>query len=146
VKECRLEERELVQPDTVADQEIEFLVANLVGPGIRRNRFPDEKDPVPAQAVFEQRGFEPKATSHSFEDAGERIDGTDAAHGGIIAKTSVAISSRLFQKSGNVSMNCETRGSCEVALFGRRRALWGKVCRQGPVKGTTYLWTWKSDA
>jgi hypothetical protein len=73
-------------------QEIEFLVANLVGPGIRRDGFPDDGDPVPAQAAFEQLGFETKATSQSFEDARERIDGTESAHGGIIAKTAVAIS------------------------------------------------------
>jgi hypothetical protein len=70
------------------DQEIEFLVTNLVRPGIRRDRLPDDGDPVPAQAVFEQLGFEPQATSQPFEDAGDRIDGTKSAHGGIIAKTS----------------------------------------------------------
>jgi hypothetical protein len=95
VKECRLEERELVQPDTVVDQEIELLIANLVGPGIRCDGFPDDGDPVPAQAAFEQFGFETKATSQPFEDAGERIDGTKSAHGGIITKTAVAISSRF---------------------------------------------------
>jgi hypothetical protein len=88
VNECRLEEHELVQPDTVVDQEIELLVANLVGPGIRCDGFPDDGDPVPAQAAFEQFGFETKATSHSFKDAGERVDGTDSTHGGSISKTS----------------------------------------------------------
>jgi hypothetical protein len=81
-----------VQPDTVVDQEIEFLIANLVGPGIRCDGFPDDGDPVPLQAAFEQFGLEPKATSHPFEDAGERIDGSKSAHGSIIAKTSAAIS------------------------------------------------------
>jgi len=94
VNECRLEERELVQPDTVVDQEIELLVANLVRPGIRRDGFPDDGDPVPAQAAFEQLGFETQATSQPLEDAGDRIDGTKSAHGGIIAKTAVAISSQ----------------------------------------------------
>jgi hypothetical protein len=94
VKECRLEERELVQPDTVVYQEIELLVANLVRPGIRRDRLSDDRDPVPAQAVFEQLGFESQATSQPFEDAGERIEGTKSTHGGIIAKTAVVISSR----------------------------------------------------
>jgi hypothetical protein len=88
VNECRLEDRELVEPDTVLDQEIEFLVANLVGPGIRRHRFPDDGYPVPAQAAFEQLGFETQATSQHLEDAGDRIDGTKSAHGGSIAKTS----------------------------------------------------------
>ena len=46
LNQCRLEERELVQPDAVVDQEIEFLVANLVGPGIRRDGFPNDRDPV----------------------------------------------------------------------------------------------------
>jgi hypothetical protein len=77
-----------VQPDTVVDQEIELLVANLVGPGIRCDGFPDDGDPVPAQAAFEQLGFETKATSQPFEDAGDRIDGTNYSHCGIIAKTS----------------------------------------------------------
>jgi hypothetical protein len=90
----RLEERELVQPDTVADQEVELLIANLVGPGVRGDGFPDDRDPVPAHAVFEQLGFKAQATSHPFEDAGERVDGTDSTHGGIIAKNSVAISSQ----------------------------------------------------
>jgi hypothetical protein len=63
-----------VQPDTVVDQEIEFLVANLVGPGIRCHRLSDNGDPVTPQAVFEQLGLEPKATSYPFEDAGKRID------------------------------------------------------------------------
>jgi hypothetical protein len=76
------------------DQQIEFLVANLVWPGIRRGGLPDDGDPIPAQAAFEQLGFEPKATSQSFEDARERIDGTDSAHGSIIAKTAVAISNQ----------------------------------------------------
>ncbi|HWI69864.1 MAG TPA: hypothetical protein VNS88_16065 [Nitrospiraceae bacterium] len=84
----------MVQPDTVVDQQIEFLVANLVWPGIRRSGLPDDGDPIPAQAAFEQLGFEPKATSQSFEDARERIDGTDSAHGSIIAKTAVAISNQ----------------------------------------------------
>jgi hypothetical protein len=88
VKECRLEERELVQPDTVVDQEIELLVANLVRPGIRRDRLSDDGYPVPAQAAFEQLGFETQATSQPCEDDGDRIDGTKSAHGGIIAKTS----------------------------------------------------------
>jgi hypothetical protein len=88
VNECRLEERELVQPNTVVDQEIELLVANLVRPGIRCDGFPDDGDPVPTQAAFEQLGFETQATSQPFEDAGDRIDGTKSAHGGIIAKTS----------------------------------------------------------
>jgi len=88
VNKCRLEERELVQPDTVVDQKIELLVANLVRPGIRCDGFPDDGDPVPAQAAFEQLGFETQATSQPFEDAGERIDGTESAHGGSIAKTS----------------------------------------------------------
>jgi hypothetical protein len=70
------------------DQEIELLVANLIGPGIRRDGFPDDGDPVPAQATFEQFGFETQATSQSIEDAGERIDGTKSAHGGSISKTS----------------------------------------------------------
>jgi hypothetical protein len=70
------------------DQEIELLVANLVGPSIRRDGFPDDGDPVPAQAAFEQLGFETQATSQPFEDAGDRIDGTKSAHGGMIAKTS----------------------------------------------------------
>ena len=95
VNECRLEERELVQPDTVVDQEIEFLVANLVRPGIRCDGFPDDGDPVPAQTAFEQLGFETKATSQPFEDAGDRIDATKSVHGGIIAKTAVAISRQL---------------------------------------------------
>jgi len=95
VKECRLEERELVQPDTVVDQEIELLVANLVGPGIRRDRLSDDGDPVPAQAAFEQLGFESQSTSQPCEDDGDRIDGTESAHGGIIAKTAVAISNRF---------------------------------------------------
>jgi hypothetical protein len=77
-----------VQPDTVVDEKIEFLVANLVRPGVRRNGFPDDGGPVPAQATFEQLGFETKATGQSFEDTGERIDGTGSAHGGIITKTS----------------------------------------------------------
>ncbi|OAI45249.1 hypothetical protein AYO43_08425 [Nitrospira sp. SCGC AG-212-E16] len=81
-----------MQPDTVVHQEIEFLVANLVGPGIRRDGFPDDGNPIPAQAAFEQLGFETQATSQPFEDARERIDGTESAHGGIIAKTAVAIS------------------------------------------------------
>jgi hypothetical protein len=84
----RLEERELVQPDTVADQEVELFIANLVGPGVRGDGFPDDGDPVPAHAVFEQLGFKSQATSHPFEDAGERVDGTDSTHGGIIAKVS----------------------------------------------------------
>jgi hypothetical protein len=63
-----------VQPDTVVYDEIEFLVANLVGPGIRCHGLSDDGDPVPAQAVFEQLGLEPKATSHPFEDAGKRIN------------------------------------------------------------------------
>jgi hypothetical protein len=69
VNECRLEEGELVQPDTVVDNEIEFFVANLVRPGIRCDRFPDNGDPVPAQAAFEHLRFEAQATSHPFEDA-----------------------------------------------------------------------------
>ena len=47
VNECRLEERELVHPDTVVDQEIELLIANVVGPGIRCDGLPDDGDPVP---------------------------------------------------------------------------------------------------
>jgi hypothetical protein len=88
VNKCRLEERELVQPDTVVDQKIELLVANLVRPGIRCDGFPDDGDPVPAQAAFKQLGFKAEATSQPFEDAGERIDGTESAHGGSISKTS----------------------------------------------------------
>ena len=89
-----------MQPDTIVDQEIEFLVANLVGPSIRCHRFPDDRDPVSAQAVFNQLGLEPKATSHPFEDAGERINGTNPAHGDIIAKTVVAISLLLRTPEG----------------------------------------------
>jgi hypothetical protein len=94
VNERRLEERELVQPDTVVDQEIELLVANLVGPGIRRDGFPDDSDPVPPKPAFEQLGFKTQATSQPFEDSGDRINRTKSAHGGIIAKMAVAISSR----------------------------------------------------
>jgi hypothetical protein len=83
-----------VHPNTVVDEEIEFLIANLVGPGVRRNGFPDDGDPIPAQAVFEQLGLETKAASHPFEDAGERIDGTGPTHGGIIAKAAAAISNQ----------------------------------------------------
>jgi hypothetical protein len=74
------------------DQEIEFLVANMVGPGIRCYRVSDDGEPVPLQAVFEHLGLEPKATSHPFEYAGKRIDGTKSTHGAIIAKMVVAIS------------------------------------------------------
>jgi hypothetical protein len=100
VNECGLEERELVQPDTVVYQEIELLIADLVGPSVRRGGFPDERDPVPAQPVFEQLGLETQTTSQPFENAGERIDGTESAHGGIIAKTAVAIS-RMLNKSAS---------------------------------------------
>jgi hypothetical protein len=82
------------------DQEIQFLVANLVGPGIRRNGLPDDGDPVPTQAVFEQLGLDPQATSQSFKDAGERVNGADSTHGGIIAKTVWAIS-RMLKKSAS---------------------------------------------
>jgi hypothetical protein len=92
LKECRLQECELMQPNTVVDEEIEFLVADLVRPGVRRNGFPDDGDPIPAQAVFEQLGLETQAASHPFENAGERIDGTRSTHGGIIAKAAVACS------------------------------------------------------
>ncbi len=74
------------------DQEIEFLVANLVGPSIRRDRVSDDRYPVPLQAAFEQLGLDPQATSQPLEDAGERVDGTDSTHSGIIAKTDVAVS------------------------------------------------------
>ena len=100
LNQCRFEECELVQPDTVVDQEIKFLVANLVGPGIRCHRLSDDGDPVPPQAVFEQLGLEPKATSHPFEDVGERIDRRKSTHGGIIAKTSAAISKPAFSGIG----------------------------------------------
>jgi hypothetical protein len=91
-----------VQPNTVVDAEIEFLVANLVGPSIRRGGFPDDGDPVPAQAVFQQFGFESQATSQSFEDAGERVGGTGSAHGGIITKTAEAFSIRLSTTFGKL--------------------------------------------
>jgi len=95
VYECRLEEGELMQPYTVVDKEIEFFVANLVRPGIGRDRFPDNGDPVPAQATFEHLRFEAQATSQPFEDTGNRIDGTKSTHGGIIAKAAVAICSEF---------------------------------------------------
>jgi hypothetical protein len=76
------------------DQEIELLVAKLVRPGIRCDGFPDDGDPVPAQAAFEQLGLKTQSTSQPLEDAGDRIDGTKSAHGRIIAKTAVAISSQ----------------------------------------------------
>jgi len=91
------------------DQEIEFLVANLVRPGIRRDRLPNDGDPVPAQAAFEQLGFETQATSQPFEDAGDRIDGTKSAHGGIIAKNAVAISSQLSVILGRFLPGCSER-------------------------------------
>jgi len=109
VKECRLEERELVQPDTVVNQKIELLVANLVGPGIRCDGFSDDGDPVPTQAAFEKLGFETQATSQPFEDAGDRIDGTKSAHGGIIAKNAVAISSQLSVILGRYLPGCSER-------------------------------------
>jgi hypothetical protein len=77
------------------DDEIEFFVANLVRPGIGCDRFPDNGDPVPAQAAFEHLRFEAQATSHPFEDAGNRIDGTQSTHGDIIAKAAVAICSEF---------------------------------------------------
>jgi hypothetical protein len=58
------------------DQEIELFIANMVWPGVRCDGFPDNGDPIPAQAAFEQLGFETQATSQPFEDAGDRIDGT----------------------------------------------------------------------
>jgi hypothetical protein len=84
-----------VQPDAVADQEVELFIADLVGPGIRSDGFSNDGDPVPARAVFEQLGFKTQTTSHPFEDAGERVDGAESSHGGIIAKTALAISSQL---------------------------------------------------
>jgi hypothetical protein len=84
-----------MQPYTVVDNEIEFFVANLVRPGIGRDRFPDNGDPVPAQATFEDLRFEAQATSQPFEDAGNRIDGTKSTHGDIIAKAAVAICSEF---------------------------------------------------
>ncbi len=67
-KEIGLQERELVHPDAVVHQEVEFFVANLVWPGIRRNWFSDDRSPVAPQAVFEQLGFEAQTTSQPFED------------------------------------------------------------------------------
>ena len=117
VNECRLEERELVQPDTVVDQEIEFLIANLVRPGIRCDGFPDYGDPVPAQAAFEQLRFETQAMSQPFKDAGDRIDATKSAHGGIIAKTAVAISSQLSVTLGRSLPGCSGRkGDSDLPL------------------------------
>jgi hypothetical protein len=95
VYECRLEEGKLMQPYTVVNNEIEFFVANLVRPGIGCDRFPDNGDPVPAQAAFEHLRFEAQAASHPFEDARKRIDGTKSAHGDIIAKAAVAICSEF---------------------------------------------------
>jgi hypothetical protein len=94
LNKCRLEKCELVHPDTVVDQEIELLVANLVGPRIRRDGVSDDRYPVPPQAAFEQFGLDPQTTSQPFEDVRERVDGTDSTHGGIIAKNAVAISNQ----------------------------------------------------
>jgi hypothetical protein len=88
LKKRRFQKRELMHPDTVVHQQVEFFVANLVGPGVRCNGFTDDGSPVAAYAVFEQLGFEAQTTSQPFEDARERIQGTESAHGGILAKTS----------------------------------------------------------
>lgn len=53
-----LEERELLQPDRIPDDEIEFFETNLGRPGMRRRGLAHEVMPAMLQPKFQQSGFQ----------------------------------------------------------------------------------------
>ena len=69
-----LQKDELLQPDGVPDNEVQFLEADLRGPRMRADGFPDDVTPLLLEPQFEQMGLQPKPFRQTREDGAERIE------------------------------------------------------------------------
>lgn len=79
-QERRFEKRQLLEPDGVFDEQIEFVKADLDGPGMRADRFSDERRPLLLNAQLHQPLFQTELFGHAGEDRTERDERTGANH------------------------------------------------------------------
>lgn len=80
----RLQERELLQPDRISDDQIEFLEPDLRRPGVGTDRLADDISPLLLEAHFEEMGLKPEPFGKSREDRAEGLERTWCAHGRIL--------------------------------------------------------------
>ena len=65
------QERELLEPHGVPDDQRELLETNLRRPGVGSDRFPDNVAPLVLQAEFEESGFEAQAFGEAVKNGAE---------------------------------------------------------------------------
>jgi hypothetical protein len=59
-QECGFEERELLQPDGISDDQVKFFEANLGRPRVGSHGFADDLMPATLQAEFNEPRFKSK--------------------------------------------------------------------------------------
>lgn len=64
----RLEEGELLDPDRILGNDVEFFESDVVGSGMSGNVFPYDRPPMASQVELKQFALEPKAVRDSLED------------------------------------------------------------------------------
>ncbi|HSN04387.1 MAG TPA: hypothetical protein VLS44_05350 [Nitrospira sp.] len=65
------QERELLKPDGIRDDEVELFGAKLSGPGVRRDGLPDDLAPLLLQTQFHQVGLETQPLGEPRENGAE---------------------------------------------------------------------------
>jgi hypothetical protein len=70
-KQRGFQERELLEPHGVPDDQRELLETNVRRPGVRPNRFPDDVAPLMLQAEFKESGFETQSLGEAVKNGAE---------------------------------------------------------------------------
>jgi hypothetical protein len=71
--ERRLQERQLLQPDGVPDDQVEFFEPNMSGPRVRSDRFADNVPPLLLETKFEEVRLQSETFGQAGQDGAERI-------------------------------------------------------------------------
>lgn len=70
-EERRLQKRQLLEPDGILDEQIEFVEADLDGPGVRADRLSDENRPLLLDPHLDEPGLQTELFGHAGENRTE---------------------------------------------------------------------------
>lgn len=85
--QCRFQVGELLKPDRIAHEQVQFLKSDVRRPSMGGDRFSGKFGPLVLKPQLEEMGLKAEPLGQAGENRAERIQRTLRAHAGIIAKS-----------------------------------------------------------